>query len=201
MKIHKALYGLLRSALLFYRKLVGDLGSERFTINPYDLCVANKLINSKQMTIVWHVDDLKISHINRFEVTKMLYVLYSLYPGLTVKRGHVHTYIGMEMDFTEKGKVSIAMQKYLYNILMEFPEHIGATATSPAADHLFQVRLDDEAQKLPETQAIAFHHTTAQLLFLSSRCRQDCQTAVTFLTTRVRAPDEYYWGKLRRVLK
>ena len=131
------------------------------------------------------MDDLKISHVDRFEVTTMLCVLDSLYPELTVKRGRVHTYLGMEMDFTEKGKVSIAMHKYLDNVLKEFPEHIGTTATSPAADHLFLVRPDDEAQKLPEPQAVVFHHTTAQLLFLSSRYRQDCQTAVAVLTTHV----------------
>ena len=76
------------------------------------------------MTIVWHVDDLKISHVERFEVTKMLCVLESLYPCLTVKRGRVHTYFGMEMDFTEKGKFSIAMHKYLENILKEFTSQV-----------------------------------------------------------------------------
>ena len=201
MKIHKALYGLLHSALLFYRKLVGDLEAEGLTINPYEPCVANKIVNGKQMTIVWNVDDLKISHVNRFEVTNMLCILDSLYPGLKVKRGRIHTYLGMEMDFTEKGKVSIAMHNYMDNILMEFPEHICATATSPTADQLFQVLPDDEAQKLPEPQATAFHYTIAQLLFLSSRRRQDCQTAVAFLTIRVMAPDEDDWGKLKQVLK
>ena len=76
-KIHKALYGLLRRALLFYHKLVKDLEAEGFTINPYDPCVSNKLINGKKMTIVWHVDDIKISHVNRFEVTKMICVLHT----------------------------------------------------------------------------------------------------------------------------
>ncbi len=46
-----------------------------------------------------------------------------------------------------------------------------------------------------------FHHTTAQLLFLSSRARRDIQTAVWFLTTRVKEPDEDDSGKLRRVIK
>ena len=167
-KIHKALYGLLHSALIFYCKLVGDLEAEGFEINLYNPCVANKLINGKQMAIIWHVDDLKISHVDRFKVTKMLCVLDRLYPGLTIKICRVHTYLGMEMDFTEKGKVSIAMHKYLDNILKEFPEHIGTTATSPAADHLFQVRPDDEAPRLPEPQAVALHHTNTQLLFLIS---------------------------------
>jgi hypothetical protein len=57
-----ALYGTLKAALLFYKKLVKDLESIGFIINPYDFCVANKMINGKQMTIIWHVDDLKISH-------------------------------------------------------------------------------------------------------------------------------------------
>ena len=57
--------------------------------------MANKLINSNQMTIVWHMDDFKISHVDIFEVTKILCLLDSLYPGLTVKRGRVHTYLGM----------------------------------------------------------------------------------------------------------
>lgn len=48
---------------------------------------------------------------------------------------------------------------------------------------------------------MAFHHTVAQLLFMSARARRDIQTAVAFLTTRVKSPDEDDWGKLKRVLK
>ena len=65
---------------------------------------------------------------------------------------------------------------------------------------MFQVRPDTEARPLPEEQARAFHHSTAQLLFLS-RVRRDIQTTVAFLTTRVKRPDEDDWGKLKRVLK
>ncbi len=69
MRMQKALYGLLRSALLFYRKLVGDLESDGFELNPYDPCVANKVIDGKQMTVCWHVDDLKVSHVDPAHVT------------------------------------------------------------------------------------------------------------------------------------
>jgi hypothetical protein len=41
----------MKSALLFYRKLVADLCSIGFTINPYDPCVANKMIDGHQLTI------------------------------------------------------------------------------------------------------------------------------------------------------
>jgi hypothetical protein len=61
-QLEKAVYGMMKSALLFYRKLVADLTSIGFVINPYDPCVANKIIDGKQMTICWHVDDLLIGH-------------------------------------------------------------------------------------------------------------------------------------------
>ena len=41
----KPLCGLLRSALLFYKKLRADLEKMGFEVNPYDPCVANKVIN------------------------------------------------------------------------------------------------------------------------------------------------------------
>ena len=33
-----------------------------FLINPYDMCVANSMIEGKQCTICWYVDENKISH-------------------------------------------------------------------------------------------------------------------------------------------
>ena len=51
----------LKSALLFYKELRKELESEGFIINPYKPRVANKVINGSEMTIIWHVDDLRIS--------------------------------------------------------------------------------------------------------------------------------------------
>jgi hypothetical protein len=68
-KMQKAPYGLLRSALLFYNKLVADLEGDGFVLNPYDSCVANKVVDGKQMTVCWHVDDLKVSHCDPAQVT------------------------------------------------------------------------------------------------------------------------------------
>jgi len=68
--LQKALYGIMQAALLFYNKLVKDLLEYGFVLNNYDCCVANKMINGHQMTIIWHVDDLMISHREPSEVTK-----------------------------------------------------------------------------------------------------------------------------------
>ena len=45
-----------------------------------------------------------------------------------------------------------------------------------------------------------FHHVVAGLLFLCNPTRQDIQTVVAFLTTRVKKPDMNDWRKLKRVL-
>jgi hypothetical protein len=44
-QLEKAVYGMMKSALLFHQKLVADLTSLGFTINPYDPCVVNKIVN------------------------------------------------------------------------------------------------------------------------------------------------------------
>ena len=44
-RLSKALYGLLQSAIMFYMKLCAELEDFGFTVNPYDPCVAKKIIN------------------------------------------------------------------------------------------------------------------------------------------------------------
>eukprot|EP00804_Cyclotella_cryptica_P005871 CCRYP_000147-RA/>CCRYP_000147-RA protein AED:0.12 eAED:0.13 QI:0/0/0/1/0/0/3/0/1214 len=198
-KLQKGLYGMLKSALLFYKKLLTDLVAKGFTVNPYDPCVVTKMIRGKQMTICWHVDDLKISHKRKVEVKKLESWLRSIYGNISVSEGNKHTYLGMDLDYSEAGKCKITMSGYTKEVIDGFPEVIEGTAATPAADHLFQTR--EDGKKLPEEQAAAFHGTTAQLLFLSGRARRDIQTAVAFLTTQVKQPVEDDWGKLKRVLR
>ena len=69
-KLKKALYGTLRAALLFWRNFTELLKSWKFIINPYNACVANKIIDGTQCKIIWHVDDVKISHAKASVVKK-----------------------------------------------------------------------------------------------------------------------------------
>ena len=167
-----------------------------FVFNPYDPCVANRDIEGSQQTVTWHVDDLKVSHVNPSVNTQTIRALAKIYgPGITVSRGKVHDYLGMDLDYSGHRNVKVSMIKYLKKIFVAFPEEITTTADTPAAVHLFKVRSpEDGAKLLPEEQAQAFHHSVAQLLFMSMRARPDIQTAVSFLTQRVRVPDEDDWG-------
>ena len=199
MRIKKALYGCLQSALLFYNKLAGDLISKGFKINFYDSCVANKMVKGNQMTICWHVDDLKISHVDPREVTKMIEWLESKYGKMRTTRGRYHDYLGMDLDFRSKGSVAIRMEKYLADTIKEFPEEIVGGAATPAAYHLYMVGGDDK--RLGEARAKAFHRCVARLLFMCKRSRPDIQQAISFLTKRVREPTDADWKKLMRLLR
>jgi hypothetical protein len=127
-KLEKAVYGMMKSALLFYRKLVADLISLGYTINPYDPCVANKIINGLQMTICWHVDDLFIGHKDPAVVASLLNWLARRYDTddkkLNTTRGYFHDYLGMNIDFSTSGEVSFEMTKYIDKIITAFPEKL-----------------------------------------------------------------------------
>ena len=97
-RLSKALYGMLRAALLFYKILRSDLENMGFKINPYDPCVANKMVNGHQITICWHVDDLKVSHRDDNAVTALAEKLAEIYgPNTTVSCGKLHEYLGMDI--------------------------------------------------------------------------------------------------------
>ena len=49
-----------------------DLKSGEFIINPYYPRIDNIMVNGKHMTTTWHVDDLKILHVDADEATKVI---------------------------------------------------------------------------------------------------------------------------------
>ncbi len=104
------------------------------------------------------------------------------------------------VDNLKMSKVMINMIKYIKNIIVNFPEEIVAIRMSPAADRLFTVRDKSLAKPLPNEQARAFCHASAQLLFLCTRARQDIQPATGFFTTQVRCPYDNDWGKVKQLL-
>ncbi|CAJ1950718.1 unnamed protein product [Cylindrotheca closterium] len=202
-QLNKNLYGTLKGAIQWWKNLseflINELGYEA---NPYDSCVVNKTINGKQCTIIWHVDDLKISHVEQEvldDLADKLSERYGKEAPLTIQRGEVHEYLGVTIDFSEKGKVKFSMDDYVDRLLEEAPEDMKGVATSPAANHLFQVK--DKPTLLDDKKAELYHHLTAKLLYLCKRVRGDIMTAVAFLTTRVSRPDEDDYAKLARCIK
>jgi hypothetical protein len=124
-KLKKALYGILKAVLLFWKKLPAQLQEWGFVVNPYNWCVANKPINGEQCTILWHVDDLKVSHVVANVVTdviQMLDVRFGKESPLRKLHGKIHAYLGMTLDFSIPGKVQILMIDYI-----KYQKHVECT--------------------------------------------------------------------------
>ena len=60
----KSINRTLEASKLFWKKLSASLHGMGFFPNPYNWCVMNKIINGKKLMILWHVDDLNISHVD-----------------------------------------------------------------------------------------------------------------------------------------
>lgn len=193
-RVLKAIYGMLKSALLFYRKLRSDLEQIGFVVNPYDICVANRMVDGKQQTITWHVDDLKSSHVNSKVNDEFIEWLEKMYGDdelghVKAVRGPKHDYLAMVLDFSTPGEVKVDMTNYVKSMVEDFPEQLGQRQVSaPWTENLFKVRAN--SPKLGKEKAEQFHTFVAKGLFVTKRARQDIQPAIAFLCTRVKDPTE-----------
>ena len=134
-ELDKALYDTLQATLLFWQDLSGFLTEELgFVANPYDSCVVNKSIRGKQTTIGWHVDDLKISHVDQAaidDIIKKLERRYTKEIPLSITKGDVHEYLGMKIEYSQKGKVRFSIPDYINRMLEDIPSELmqGPSAT------------------------------------------------------------------------
>jgi len=197
-QLDRALYGCVKSALLWYQTYSTTLKEMGFVINQYDYCVANADIDGSQCTICWYVDDNKISHKAKKVVDQVIAEIEKRYGKMSQTRGSEHEFLEMVIKF-EGGKLEIDMSKHVLKAIETFLEPITRSAVTPARHYLFEVR--EGAKELDAERADNFHSVVAALLFVSRRCRLDIQTAIGFLTTRVSCSDVDDWAKLRRVLQ
>ena len=114
-KCMNALYGSMVASLMFNKKLATVLNSYGFEYNPYDPCVANKMVYGKVLTICHHVDDCKISHVTSLVVDEIICLLKNDFEiifedgsgAMPIHRGRVHVYVGMALDYDYPGKYEL----------------------------------------------------------------------------------------------
>lgn len=171
-------------------------------MNPYDPCVYNGLIDGEQFTVIFHVDDLLMSHKSPTVVTEMINRLdkeYGSRDKLTITRGRIHEYLGMTVDFSVRGEVSFTQYDYIRKLLDSVPDNMKVDyRKTPAPEYLF--KLHEEAQRLGAKDAEQYHTTVAKILWASQRSRPDIQLATGFHCTRVKDPTVHDWSKLEYLL-
>ena len=109
LQLTKALYGCNQSALSWYQNFKTKLVNMGFVLNKYDLCVANKSVNSKQCIVCWYVDDANISHVDESVIGDVITQLEDVFGKMVVIRGHKHTFVGMDFELINDGTLSISM--------------------------------------------------------------------------------------------
>ena len=198
----KALYGTLRATWLFWEKLKAKLVNDwGFMPNRYDSCMVNKMVDGRQLTVAWHVDDLIVSH-EKKEVLDdfigMMQIEFGKDSSLSVSRGPVQDYLGMTLDFSEKGRVVVRMHDYVKTMLNDAPSSMDGTAATPAAAHLFKVNTENP-KLLGKEKKDLFVHLLMQGLYLSQHRRPDIRTAISFLCSHLKCPDKGDYKKLTRL--
>jgi hypothetical protein len=101
------------------------------------------MINDKQFTIVWYVDDLKFSHVDSSVVNEMIEAVKSEFGKeyeVIIRRRRVQDYLGMQLDFSNKGKDVMTMSDYISELIKEIPEDLlSGKASTPASNFLFNI--------------------------------------------------------------
>ena len=125
--------------------------------------VANAIIDGKQCTICWYVDDNKISHMDPKVVAKIIEKIETKFGKMSQTHGDEHDFLGMNIKFKEN-KFKVDIKKRILKAMDTFMEDITRNAATPASSYLFDVR---DSPKLDEKRADNFHSVTASLLFIS----------------------------------
>mmetsp|Transcript_11837 Transcript_11837/g.17121 ORF Transcript_11837/g.17121 Transcript_11837/m.17121 type:complete len:448 (-) Transcript_11837:440-1783(-) len=200
----KALYGMMQSSMLFYKKLVSDLKTIGFELNPYDPCIANRSVNSKQHTILWHVDNVKASHVDwkvNDEFAKWCKMKYGDGKNpVKVLRGKKHYYLAMILDFeTTPGAVVVDMKYYVESMVKEFPEQLNVyKGLYPWNESL--VKVDNKSELLDKQKSEWFYTFVYKALFLAKRAQPDVLPAIAFLCTHVQSPTMSDWNKFKHMM-
>ena len=119
------------------------------------------MVDDKRQTILWHVDDCKISGSKKIN-DEFIEVIRDEYETIfkdglgkmTVSRGKKHKYLGMDLDFTTKGEVEATMVDYTkecINIFNKFSPLELRTKSSAVASNLFEV--DEDSKKISPRKA------------------------------------------------
>ena len=199
LQLLKALYGCMESALLWYDLYHSVLLDFGFTVNKYDKCVANRMVNGQQQTICWYVDDNKISHMDRSVNEAVIAKIEERFGELTVQRGRKFVFLGMNIEITADHSIKIDTKEYIQECIDAFDGCTNREVNSPHSARLFKVNGD--SPQLSNARADAFHSITAKLLWIMKRARPDIETPISFLCTRVQSPNEDDNKKLQRVLQ
>jgi hypothetical protein len=172
------------------------LGYE-FVQNAKDLCVFNKMIDGKQLTVGVYVDDTKSTSESMEALLWLRDMFEKRFPGMAVTIGPVHSFLGETWDYSKPGTVKVTMEGFIGQLLDDFD--VSGTATTPASADVFEV--DPDSPLLSEARRARFQTGVQKCAWLSKRVVPVLGVGLSFLLPRVYKATEQDEAKLERMLK
>ena len=121
----------MESALLWYGIYSKTLKSQVLLTNPYDRCIANSTIQYNKCTIIWYVDNNKLSHVDEEVNTKNIETISEHFGNLTISRGKKHKFLRMDIQLLAYGKLYLFMKDCIKESIDLFGEDISTNISSP----------------------------------------------------------------------
>ena len=126
-----------------------------FSINTYDRCVANNIIDGKKCTIVWYNYYKNLPHVHPNLVTDILEEIKKHFGGMVISRDDTNNFLGMTIKISNNKKVELMMKHQIEDTLIQFKYVCGFKVTFPCIQNLLDVNI--EAQLLDGVKADFFH--------------------------------------------
>lgn len=194
-RVLKALYGLIESALLWYKHLAATLNRAGYTTSKNDRGVFYKTVGKdKKCAIAIHVDDLLVASTHKDLLDQLLKILTETYLDINVQRDAKQLfYLGMQLDLRyDDGAIFVSQPGFIKDILAAHP--VERTAVYPANDDLFKCSVTGDPVDITD-----YASRLMKLNYLAKRSRPDISLPVSFLATKMTKPDHYDDAKLTRV--
>ena len=173
-----SIYGTILASLLYYCKIFKTMKLNTYKMNPYDPCVSNRPVNALQQSILFHVDDFKLSQKYPKVNDSFIGIICEKYQiivedgsgTMQVIRGKLHKYLGMKLDYFTVGQVNITMLDYIYEILDTFDkaDPTGGSTKSSAAPAII-VKVDEYCKKIIPNKLWSLITLWKEYYFLPSR--------------------------------
>jgi len=194
-----ALYGTLEAGRIWYDYFRDILVTKLdYKVSAHDDCVFNMFDSNGIIisTIVIHVDDGFVTGSSERILDDFFEKLTAELGELTIRRGRVHEYLGMLLDFSQPYMVHITIEKMIKQLLSDW--NVSKMRNSPARSDLFSV--DESSIALDEESSKQLHRGIAQLLYLATHIRPDVLCPTIFLTSRVQKLTQQDLSKFMDIL-
>ena len=167
MRANEVMCGTVKAALKAYKKLAKYLRSWRLEMNPYDSCVWNKIVDGEQLTLIFHIDNILLSHRKLIIVTEHIKLLdraCGQADSLMVTRGKYYEHLGMSLDFgSVEGACAMPQYNFIKKMFRNLPKNLrGPHRKTPAQLNLFKV--DKELPLVADEVADRHHENSAKSL-------------------------------------